>query len=119
MGPKEVSVGGKTPTAPSGAGSAAGLGVTPAELTALRRAVQREDFDAFRQIVENYLARRGLNAWWEGLVLVAYFSEAKDVISALRELFKAAKISADMVAWPSGGYGPVKIGLDLPWGERA
>ena len=119
MGPENTSVGGKTPTPAPAGGRAAGLGVTPAELTALRRAVQREDFDAFRAIVEDYLARRGLNAWWEGLVLVAHFSEAKDVISALRELFKAAKIPADMVAWSSGGYGPVRIGLDIPWGERA
>jgi hypothetical protein len=109
----------KTPTAPSGAGSAAGLGVTPADLEKLRRAVRNEDYVAFREIVSDYLADRGFNAWWEGLVLVAYFSEAKDVIRALKELFRAAKIPADMVAWPSGGYGPVKIGLDLPWGEGA
>ena len=117
MGLESTSVG-KTPTAPLGAGRAAGLGVTPADLEALRRAVQRENFDAFREIVENYLARRGLNAWWEGLVLVAYFSEAEDVIRALKELFRAAKIPADMVAWPSGGYGAVKIGLELPWGMK-
>ena len=116
MGP-ERQVGGKTPAAGvAPAESAAGLGVTPAEIAALRRAVRNEDFATFCDIVEGYLARKGLNPWWKGLVLVAYASEARDVISALKELFRAAKIPADMVAWPSGGFGPVKIGIELPWG---
>ena len=92
------------------------MGVTPAVLRALRRAVRSEDFDGFRDIVGDYLADRGFHVWWEGLVLVAYASEAKGVIGALKELFAAAGIDADLVAWPSGGYGPVKIGLELPWG---
>ena len=110
---------GKTPAAgATPAESAAGLGVTPAEIAVLRRAVRREDFATFREIVEDYLTRRGLNPWWEGLVLVAYASEAKDVIRALKELFRAAKIPVDIVAWSSGGFGPVKIGLELPWGMK-
>ena len=110
---------GKTPTAGfAPAGSAAGVGVTPAEIAALRKAIRNENYAAFREIVSEYLARKGLNPWWEGLVLFAYYSEAKDVIRALKELFKAAKIPADMVAWPSGGYGPVKIGIEVPWGEK-
>jgi len=109
----------KTPTVGSSpTGDAAGLGVTPAELKKLRRAVRNEDFDGFREIVSEYLARKGLNPWWEGLVLLAHYSEAKDVIRALKELFAAAGIDADLVAWPSGGYGPVKIGLELPWGVK-
>jgi hypothetical protein len=86
------------------------------KLKELRRAVQNEDYATFCTIVSEYLREKGFNPWWEGLVLVAYASEARDVIAALRELFKAAKIPVDMTAWPSGGYGPVKIGLELPWG---
>jgi len=113
----EKQVGGKTPAAGvAPAESAAGLGVTPAEIAALRRAVRNEDFATFCDIVEGYLARKGLNPWWKGLVLVAYASEARDVIKALKELFRAAKIPVDIAAWPSGGYGPVKIGLEIPWG---
>jgi len=115
MGPEGTSVG-KNPTAPLGAGSAAGLGVTPADLEALRRAVRNEDYERARDIISGYLERRGFNPWWEGLVLVAYASEAGDVIKALRELFRAAKIPVDIAAWPSGGFGPVKIGIELPWG---
>ena len=116
MGPEGTSVGKNPTVGENPTGSAAGLGVTPAEIAALRRAVRNEDFAAFCDIVEGYLARKGLNPWWEGLVLVAYASEARDVIRALKELFRAAKIPADMVAWPSGGFGPVKIGIELPWG---
>ena len=110
---------GKTPTAGfAPAGSAAGLGVTPAVLRALRRAVRSEDFDGFRGIVSDYLAERGYHVWWEGLKLYAYFSEAKGVIRALRELFAAAGFEVEITAWPSGGYGPVLIAFDLPWGEK-
>jgi hypothetical protein len=115
MGSESIPVG-KTPTSAPAGGRAAGLGVTPAEIAALRRAVRREDFATFCEIISDYLARKGLNPWWEGLVLVAYASEAKDVISALKELFRAAKIPVDIAAWPSGGFGPVKIGIELPWG---
>jgi len=115
MGP-EKQVEGKTPASPFGEAGAAGLGVTPADLEKLQKAVRSEDYDAFCEIVEDYLTRRGLNPWWEGLVLVAYASEARDVIRALKELFAAAGIDAEIVAWPSGGYGPVKIGIELPWG---
>ena len=94
------------------------MGVTPADLEKLRRAVRNEDYVAFREIVSDYLADRGFNAWWEGLVLCAYSSETKGVIRALRELFDAAEIPANIVAWPSGGFGPVKIGLELSWGMK-
>jgi len=117
MGSESIPVG-KPPTSAPAGGRAAGLGVPPAEIAVLRRAVRREDFATFREIVEDYLTRRGLNPWWEGLVLVAYASEAKDVIRALKELFRAAKIPVDIVAWSSGGFGPVKIGLELPWGMK-
>jgi hypothetical protein len=118
MRPENV-VEGKTPTVGENpTGSAAGLGVTPAVLRALRKAIRNEDFDDFREIVSDYLADRGYHVWWEGLVLLAYASEAKGVIRALKELFAAAGIDADLVAWFSGGYGPVKIGLELPWGVK-
>ena len=115
MGSESIPVG-KTPTSAPAGGRAAGLGVPPAEIAALRRAVRCEDFATFCEIISDYLARKGLNPWWEGLVLVVYASEAKDVISALKELFRAAKIPVDIAAWPSGGFGPVKIGIELPWG---
>jgi hypothetical protein len=99
------------------------LGVAPAELKKLRRAIYYEttldDTEEAKAIISDYLARRGYHVWWEGLVLVAYASEAKGVIRALRELFDAVGIPADIVAWPSGGFGPVKIGIELPWGEKA
>jgi hypothetical protein len=123
MRPEGTSVG-KTPTAPaSGAGSAAGLGVTPAELKKLRHAIYYEttldDTNTAKEIIADYLARKGFTVWWEGLVLVAYSTEAKGVVAALKELFAAAQIPAEIVAWSSGGLGPVKIGINLPWGERA
>ena len=117
MGPESTSVG-KTPTAPLGAGSAAGLGVTPADLEALRRAVRNEDYECVRDIISGYLERRGFNPWWEGLKLYAYSSEARGVIAALRELFDAAGFEVEITAWPSGGYGPVLIAFDLPWGMK-
>ena len=89
------------------------MGVTPADLEALRRAVQRGNIRVAREIIDGYLARKGYYVWWEGLVLCAYSSEAKGVIRALRELFAAAGIDVEIVAWPSGGLGPVKIGLGL------
>ena len=109
----EKQVGGKTPTAPSGAGGAAGLGVTPADLEKLRRAVRSGNVRVAREIIDGYLAAKGFSVWWEGKALVAYPSEAKGVIRALRGLFAAAGIDVEIVAWPSGGLGPVKIGLGL------
>ena len=89
--------------------------VTPAEL--LRRAVRSEDYARARDIISDYLTDKGFNVWWEGLKLYAYFSEARDVIAALKELFVAAGFEIEITAWPSGGYGPVLIAFDLPWGE--
>jgi hypothetical protein len=93
--------------------------MSPELLKKLRRAILLDDVDTALEIISDYLAEKGLDAWWEGLVLCTYASEARDVIVALKELFAAAQIPADIVAWPSGGFGPVKIGLNLPWGERA
>ena len=118
MGPEGTSVG-KTPAAGANpAEAAAGLGVTPAVVEVLRKAIRNEDFDGFRDVVEEYLYAKGYHVWWEGLVLCAYSSEAKGVIEALRELFGAARIDIGIVAWPSGGFGPVKIGLEVPWGMK-
>jgi hypothetical protein len=93
--------------------------MSPELLKKLRRAILLDDVDTALEIISDYLAEKGLDAWWEGLVLCTYASEARDVIVALKELFAAARVPADIVAWPSGGLGPVKIGLELPWGEMA
>jgi len=94
------------------------LGVTPADLEKLRRAVRNENYERACNIINDYLERKGYHVWWEGLKLYAYFSEARDVIRALRELFAAAGFEVEITAWPSGGYGPVLIAFDLPWGEK-
>ena len=90
-----------------------GLRVTPAEIATLRKAVRSGNVRVAREIIDSYLARKGYYVWWEGRALVAFPSEAKDVVRALRELFAAAGINVEIVAWPSGGFGPVKIGLGL------
>ena len=113
----ERQVGGKTPAAGvAPAESAAGLGVTPAEIATLRKAVRSGNAKHVREVIDGYLARKGYHVWWEGLVLCAYSDEAKGVVRALRELFDAAGVDVEIVAWSSGGFGPVKIGIELPWG---
>jgi hypothetical protein len=112
MGPESIPVG-KTPTSAPAGGRAAGLGVTPADLEKLRRAVRSGNVRVAREIIDGYLAAKGFNVWWEGKALIAYPSEAKGVVRALRELFDAAGVDVEIVAWPSGGFGPVKIGLGL------
>jgi hypothetical protein len=113
MGSGKMRAKGKTPAAPAGAGRSAGLGVAPADLEKLRRAVRSGNVRVAREIIDGYLAAKGFNVWWEGKALVAFPSEAKDVVRALRELFAAAGVDVEIVAWPSGGFGPVKIGLGL------
>jgi len=85
----------------------------PAEIATLRKAVRSGNAKHVREVIDGYLARKGYHVWWEGRALVAFPSEAKGVVRALRELFDAAGVDVEIVAWPSGGFGPVKIGLGL------
>ena len=89
------------------------MSVIRANLEELRKAVQSGNTRLVREIIDVYLASEGYHVWWEKGTLVTYASEAKDVVRALRELFDAAGIDAEIVAWPSGGFGPVKIGVSF------
>ena len=78
------------------------------QLKMLKRALRCYDVDVVCEIVMGYLEERGLlSAWWEDFILVASASEAGKIVEAL----KRARRSGDEP-------GSVKIGLDLPWGQK-
>jgi hypothetical protein len=89
------------------------------QLKMLKRALRCYDVERIQEIVMDYLEERGLfSAWWEDFILVASASEAGKIVEALKELFKAAGIGAEVNVWSGDEPGSVKIGLDLPWGQK-